>query len=104
MAAIERAEAALRAIEAVQAAGGTAHYHSVNLLDGAGGGRSDRRNPRRNHGRIDVLLHAGGIEISQPLPAKEPKEFNLVFDIKADGFFSLLQGGQGHADWRDGGL
>ncbi len=34
--AIERSEAALRAIEAVEAAGGMAFYHSVNLLDAAG--------------------------------------------------------------------
>ncbi|HEU5102534.1 MAG TPA: SDR family NAD(P)-dependent oxidoreductase, partial [Roseiflexaceae bacterium] len=94
LAAIERAEAAQRAIEAVRAAGGVAHYHSVNLLDGpALAAVIDE--VRASHGRIDVLLHAGGIEISKPLDAKEPKEFNLVFDIKADGFFSLLQAAEG---------
>jgi NAD(P)-dependent dehydrogenase (short-subunit alcohol dehydrogenase family) len=94
MAAIERADAALRAIEAVQTAGGVANYHSVNLLDGpAVAAVID--DVRRSHGRIDVLLHAGGIEISKPLDVKEPKEFNLVFDIKADGFFSLLKAAQG---------
>jgi biotin carboxyl carrier protein len=71
-----------------------AHYHSVNLLDSpALAAVID--DVRRSHGRIDVLLHAGGIEISKPLDAKEPKEFNLVFDIKADGFFSLLKAAQG---------
>ena len=50
---------------------------------------------RRSHGRIDVLLHAGGLEISKPLPDKEPKEFDLVFDVKADGFFNLLQAAEG---------
>jgi hypothetical protein len=94
LAAIERSEAALRAIEAVQAAGGVAHYHSVNLLDGPAVA-AVIEHVRRDHGRIDVLLHAGGIEISKPLPAKEPKEFDLVFDIKADGFFSLLKAAQG---------
>jgi hypothetical protein len=29
------------------------------------------------------------------LPQKEPKEFDLVFDIKADGFFSLLKAAEG---------
>jgi NAD(P)-dependent dehydrogenase (short-subunit alcohol dehydrogenase family) len=92
--AIERAEAALRAIETVQAAGGTAHYHSVNLLDGLALS-AVIEDVRARYGRIDVLLHAGGIEISKPLDAKDPKEFDLVFDIKADGFFSLLKAAQG---------
>ncbi|MBK9714351.1 MAG: SDR family NAD(P)-dependent oxidoreductase [Kouleothrix sp.] len=92
--AIEREEAALRAIETVQAAGGTTHYHSVNLLDGpAVAAVVD--DVRKRYGRIDVLLHAGGIEISKALDAKVPQEFNLVFDIKADGFFSLLKAAAG---------
>ncbi|HEX9369547.1 MAG TPA: SDR family NAD(P)-dependent oxidoreductase, partial [Roseiflexaceae bacterium] len=91
---IEREEAALRAIETVQAAGGTAHYFSVNLLDGpAVAAVVD--DVRARYGKIDVLLHAGGIEISKALDAKAPSEFNLVFDIKADGFFSLLKAAAG---------
>ncbi len=91
---IERLHSALSAIEAVQSAGGTACYRSVNLLDGAAveaviGEIKDR------HGKIDVILHAGGIEISRKLSDKEASEFNLVFDIKADGFFSLLKGCEG---------
>ncbi len=42
--------------------------------------------------KVDVLLHAGGIEISKLLPEKDPKEFDLVFDIKADGWFHLMSG------------
>ena len=42
-----------------------------------------------------MLVHAGGIEISRTLSDKEPKEFDLVFDVKADGFFSLLQAAEG---------
>jgi hypothetical protein len=37
-----------------------------------------------------VLLHAAGIERSHPLPNKDPREFDLVFDVKSDGFFNLL--------------
>jgi malonyl CoA-acyl carrier protein transacylase len=92
--AIERAEAALRAIETVQAAGGVAYYHSVNLLDGPAVAAAID-DVRSRYGRIDVLLHAGGIEISKSLDAKPPQEFDLVFDIKADGFFSLLKAAQG---------
>ena len=45
---------------------------------------------RRQSGRIDVLLHAAGIERSHFLPDKDPREFDLVFDVKADGLFNLL--------------
>ena len=40
--------------------------------------------------RVDVLLHAGGLEISRFLPDKSPAEFDLVFDVKANGWFHLL--------------
>jgi hypothetical protein len=36
-------------------------------------------------------LHAAGIERSHFLPDKEPREFDLVFDVKSDGFFNLLR-------------
>jgi NAD(P)-dependent dehydrogenase (short-subunit alcohol dehydrogenase family) len=88
--AVERSEAALRAIEAVEDAGGLAFYRSVNLLDGpALSAVVDEI--RERFGRIDVLIHAGGIEISRVLPDKPYDQFSLVYDIKADGFFSLLR-------------
>ena len=37
-----------------------------------------------------MLLHAAGLEISHFLPDKEPREFDLVFDVKSDGWFNLL--------------
>ena len=45
---------------------------------------------RERSGRIDVLLHAAGIERSHFLPDKNPGEFDLVFDVKSDGWFNLL--------------
>ncbi len=88
--AVERAEAALRAIEAVEAAGGTVHYHQVNLLDGEAI-TAVVADIRARYGKIDALIHAGGLEISHPLDKKEPQEFDLVYDVKADGLFSLLR-------------
>jgi NAD(P)-dependent dehydrogenase (short-subunit alcohol dehydrogenase family) len=41
-------------------------------------------------GRIDVLVHAAGIEISHFVADKKPSEFDLVFDVKSDGWFNLL--------------
>ncbi|MEW5988536.1 MAG: SDR family NAD(P)-dependent oxidoreductase, partial [Chloroflexota bacterium] len=92
--ALEREEAALRAIEAVQAAGGAAHYRSLNLLDGPAVTRVVDE-IRARHGRIDVLVHAAGLEISRLLPDKDPAQFDLVFDVKADGFFNLLRAAKG---------
>jgi hypothetical protein len=91
---LERQEAALRAIEAVEGAGGTAYYYSLDLRDG------DKVTAvvddiRQRHGKIDVLLHAGGLLIDRVLPNKEPHQFALVFDVKADGFFSLIKAARG---------
>ncbi len=89
LAGLERAQAAQAAIDAVRAAGGTPHYFSVNLADGKAVA-DVIEHVRQNHGRIDVLLHAAGIERSHSLPDKDPREFDLVFDVKSDGFFHLL--------------
>ncbi len=89
LALLERKAAAQAAIDAVHTAGGTAHYCSVNLMDSEGVAHIIEK-VRQDHGRIDVLLHAAGIEKSHFLPDKDPKEFDLVFDVKADGCFNLL--------------
>ncbi len=89
LASLERAVAAQTAIDAVTAAGGTAHYFSANLTDPDAITKVIQE-VRQHGGRIDVLLHAAGIERSHFLPDKEPGEFDLVFDVKCDGFFNLL--------------
>ncbi len=89
LAALERAQAACNAIEAVRAAGGTAHYFSVNLTD-ADAVTKIIKQVRERSGRIDVLLHAAGTERSHFLPDKDAREFDLVFDVKSDGWFNLL--------------
>ncbi|MCP4423408.1 MAG: SDR family NAD(P)-dependent oxidoreductase, partial [Chloroflexi bacterium] len=92
--AVEREEAALRAIEAVKAAGGVAHYRCVDLLDGTAV-MSIVDEIREKYGCIDVLIHAAGVEISRALPDKDQQQFDLVFDVKADGFFNLLRAARG---------
>jgi len=88
---LERSRAALAAIRAVEARGGHARYRAVDLRD------VDRvaqvmSEVIQESGRVDVLLHAAGLEVSRPLPKKEPREFDLVFDVKVDGWFNLLRG------------
>ncbi len=89
LAGIECRQAALSAIAAVRASGGAAHYHQVDLTD-APAVAAVIDGVRAAHARIDVLLHAAGMEISHLLPDKEPREFDLVFDVKSDGWFNLL--------------
>ena len=89
LAALERAQAARNAIDAVRAAGGTACYFSVNLTDADAVGQVISE-VRERSGRIDVLLHAAGMERSHLLRDKDEREFDLVFDVKSDGWFNLL--------------
>jgi NAD(P)-dependent dehydrogenase (short-subunit alcohol dehydrogenase family) len=93
MGAIERNDAALRAVEAVQEAGGTVFYRAVNLLDGEAI-TTVVDEIRQRYGRIDVLIHAGGLLVDRTLPNKEPEQFDLVFDVKADGFFNIMHAAQ----------
>ncbi len=93
LARFERLDAALTAVQAVEAVGGTAHYHCVNLTD-ADAVTAAMADVRERNGRIDVLLHAAGLEISRNLPDKEPAEYDLVFDVKSDGWFNLFHAAQ----------
>jgi len=86
---IERSHAALSAIEAVERAGGKAYYHAVDLLDADAVARVMGR-VRETAGRVDVLIHGAGVEISHLLADKKPQEFDLVFDVKSDGWFNVL--------------
>jgi NAD(P)-dependent dehydrogenase (short-subunit alcohol dehydrogenase family) len=89
LAALERAQAALAAISSVRAAGGTPHYFAVNLTDADAVAKVIEQ-VRERSGRIDVLLHAAGMERSHMLPDKDVREFDLIFDVKSDGWFNLL--------------
>ncbi|WIX98587.1 SDR family NAD(P)-dependent oxidoreductase [Amycolatopsis mongoliensis] len=80
----ERLAAARAAIDAVRDAGGQAHYHCVDLTDAAA-----VEHALSGLERADVLLHAAGLDISHALPDKEPREYDLVFGVKADGWFTV---------------
>ncbi|MGZ6869968.1 MAG: SDR family NAD(P)-dependent oxidoreductase, partial [Frankiaceae bacterium] len=90
LARIERLSMAQAAIEAVRSAGGQAIYHSVNLTDGPAV-QAVISEIAAAHGRIDILLHAAGLEISKRLKNKDMREYDLVFDVKSDGWFNLLR-------------
>ncbi|HJT89063.1 MAG TPA: SDR family oxidoreductase, partial [Bryobacteraceae bacterium] len=89
MASLERAVAARAALDAIAAARGASYYFPVDLTDPEAV-ETVIREVRGRSGRIDVLLHAAGLERSHLLPDKDPAEFDRVFGVKADGFFHLL--------------
>ena len=88
LATIERARAARDALEAVRAAGGTAHWHQCDLTDPAAVERA--LTEVRESGRVDALLHCAGVEFSHFLPDKPQREYDLVFDVKVEGWLALL--------------
>jgi acyl transferase domain-containing protein/acyl carrier protein/nucleoside-diphosphate-sugar epimerase len=91
LAALERSHAALSAFQAVRAAGGEARYHQVDLTDPEAVA-AVMAEVRERHGRLDVLVHAAGLEISRLLPDKDEAQFALVLDVKCDGWHNLLRG------------
>jgi NAD(P)-dependent dehydrogenase (short-subunit alcohol dehydrogenase family) len=90
LAVLERSAAALAAIEAVQRAGGSCRYLQTDLTDSDAVAAAVSVVAAEQE-RIDVLLHAAGLEISHVLPDKPEREFDLVFDVKCDGWFNLLR-------------
>jgi NADP-dependent 3-hydroxy acid dehydrogenase YdfG len=89
LARFERLQAVLAAMRAIEEAGGSVHYHSVDLTD-ATAVEKVMTEVLDSSGHIDVLLHAAGVEISHALPDKEPGEFDLVLGVKGDGLFNVL--------------
>ena len=90
---LERAAAALASPSRRSSArAARAFWHACDLRDGAAVGAGLRERPRAQRPRVDVLLHGAGLEISRFLKDKEPREFDLVFDVKADGWFNVLKG------------
>jgi 3-oxoacyl-(acyl-carrier-protein) synthase/NAD(P)-dependent dehydrogenase (short-subunit alcohol dehydrogenase family)/acyl carrier protein len=91
LAGLERERAAVDAMAAVRAAGGTVLWHQVDLTDHTAVAQV-MKTITKAHPRVDVLLHCAGVEKSHMLDSKPPEEFDLVFDVKSDGWFNLLQG------------
>jgi NAD(P)-dependent dehydrogenase (short-subunit alcohol dehydrogenase family)/acyl carrier protein len=88
---LERALAARTAIQAVERAGGRAFWYACDLRDEVAVTKACAA-VRERSGGVDALLHGAGLEISRRLADKEPREFDLVFDVKADGWFNVLKG------------
>ena len=92
LAAIERRCAAQAAIDAITAAGGTAHWYSRRPARRRGDGRGGGGDPRRQPSGSTCCSTPEAWRSAACCPTSRPAEFDLVFDVKADGWFHLLHG------------
>ncbi|MBN2498504.1 MAG: SDR family oxidoreductase, partial [Deltaproteobacteria bacterium] len=86
---IERRGAARQALQIVERAGGRAEFERCDVVDRDAVAASLERIASR-HGRIDLLLHAAGLDLSAALARKKPADFDRVLAVKADGLRALL--------------
>lgn len=91
---IEREAVTREGIRTVEKAGATAVYHSCDVTK-TENVKKIIESVVKAHGRIDLIMHAAGLEISRPVESKPIEEFNLVFDVKAIGMFNLLAATRG---------
>jgi len=83
---LERSASILETVRGIEQAGGKAHYHAVDIV------REDAvRELVKGIGKVDVLIHAAGLERSRSLETKPVEEFDRIFEVKADGLFNLLR-------------
>ncbi|NPV74744.1 MAG: SDR family oxidoreductase [Anaerolineae bacterium] len=85
---LERAAATLEAIAKVEGAGGKAVYLPCDVSNPAAVSGVVKE-IKKKEGRVDVLIHAAGVERSRKLENKPLEEFENTFAVKADGFFNL---------------
>jgi 3-hydroxymyristoyl/3-hydroxydecanoyl-(acyl carrier protein) dehydratase len=90
LAALERSACIVNAIREIERSGGQAHYRVCDVTK-TEAVQSLIDEAQQAHGHVDIIVHAAGMERSHFLPDKPPREFNLVFDVKADGLFNMLK-------------
>ncbi len=88
--ALERAAATHQTMQIIAQKGGRAHYLVCDVTDPVKVGEAIQK-IRAAEGRLDVFLHAAGLERSRKLESKPPEEFRLVVSVKADGFFNIYR-------------
>ncbi len=67
-----------------------AHYHSRRPHRSAGGRARPRFGARRSAGGSTCCCTRPAWRSAAPLPEKQPREFDLVFDVKSDGWFNVV--------------
>jgi acyl transferase domain-containing protein/NADP-dependent 3-hydroxy acid dehydrogenase YdfG/uncharacterized ubiquitin-like protein YukD len=85
---LERAAAALHLLDALAETDCRAQYVVCDVSD-AQAAQQVVEGVLQAEGRVDVFLHAAGMERSRKLENKPAEEFNQTIAIKADGFFNI---------------
>ncbi len=91
LAALERAVGIRSVLEGVRQAGGQAEYVACDVTDGEDVS-AIIEHILKTENRLDVVIHAAGVEKSHLLEQKSPEEFRQVFSVKVDGFYNLICG------------
>jgi NAD(P)-dependent dehydrogenase (short-subunit alcohol dehydrogenase family) len=90
LAALERASAVLETLSQVEKFGAKAHYICCDVTNASMVNQAMDK-IIQSQGRVDVFLHAAGVEHSHKLEDKSFDEFRKVFTVKADGFFHIFK-------------
>ena len=86
---VERRAAALESLRAIRATGAEANYISLDITDTAAVKQAVGQIVER-HGRLDLALHAAGLEHSQGIASKKPEAFDTIMGVKVNGLQALL--------------
>ncbi len=78
------------ALKAVEEAGASVFYHSVDIRDRLAVARILNR-VRQDHGPVRAVIHAAGVLADRFIADKTPEQFRSVFETKVAGLGSLLQ-------------
>jgi len=87
---MERGAATLDAMAAVEQSGGKAHYIVCDITDPQAADLAVQT-VVQEAGRVDVFLHAAGVERSRRLESKPMDEIRQTVAVKANGFFHLFK-------------
>lgn len=90
LAALERAAATLGLLDEVAAAGGRAEYLACDVTDPVAVAQTVE-SVLAAAGRVDVFIHAAGVEHSRRLENKQPAEIERTLAVKATGFFNFYR-------------
>ena len=95
LASLDRAAATLETIGAAHRAGAQVKYLLCDVTDAASCEAAIQQVLTEST-RVDIFIHAAGIDRSRKLDVKPVEEFRQIISVKADGFFNLFKAMQNH--------
>ncbi len=87
---VERKAVAARNLQEVNSRGGRAHSLAFDVTDTQAVEQAVAKITKA-HGRIDLILHAAGLEHSQGIAKKTRESFDLILGVKVFGLHALLR-------------